>query len=90
MTARYALSPSRTLADITANALLTDCAECWPGPGVPCKGGGMHVARLARARRRGLLSAEDMTIVVAAVVASMVPVIVTGGTQDRQRGERAA
>ena len=37
MTARYALPPSRTLADITANALLTDCAECWPGPGVPCK-----------------------------------------------------
>ena len=82
MTARYALPPSRTLADITANALLTDCPECWPGPGVPCKGGGMHVARLARARRRGLLSAEDMTIVVAAVVASMVPVIVTGGTDE--------
>ncbi len=83
MTARYALSPSRTLADITANALLADCGECWPGPGVPCKGGGMHVARLARARRRGLLSAEDMTIVVAAVVASMVPVIVTGGETRR-------
>ncbi len=82
MTARYALPPSRTLADITANALLADCAECWPGPGVPCKGGGMHVARLARARGRGLLSAEDMTIVVAAVVASMVPVIVTSGTDE--------
>ena len=51
----------------------------------PCKGGGMHVARLARARRRGLLSAEDMTIVVAAVVASMVPVIVTGGTAETER-----
>ena len=84
MTARYALPPSRTLADITANALLTDCPECWPGPGVPCKGGGMHVARLARARRRGLLSAEDMTIVVAAVVASMVPVIVTAPEHEKR------
>ena len=46
----------------------------------------MHVARLARARRRGLLSAEDMTIVVAAVVASMVPVIVT----PAERGTAAA
>jgi len=82
MTARIALPPSRTLADITANALLADCGECWPGPGVPCKGGGMHVARLARARRRGLLSAEDMTIVVAAVIASMVPVIVTSGADE--------
>ena len=83
MTARYALPPSRTLADITANALLTDCAECWPGPGVPCKGGGMHVARLARARGRGLLSADDMTTVLAAVIASMVPVIVTSGETRR-------
>jgi len=43
----------------------------------------MHVARLARARRRGLLSAEDMTTVVAAVIASAVPVIVTGGETRR-------
>jgi len=39
----------------------------------------MHAARLARARGRGLLSAEDMTIVLAAVIALMVPVIVTSG-----------
>ena len=84
MTARYALPPSRTLADITANALLTDCAECWPGPGVPCKGGGMHVARLARARHRGLLSAEDMTTVLAAVIALMVPVIVTAPEHEKR------
>ena len=76
---------ARTLPEIAAAALLADCGrgDCWARPGVPCGGRGTHIERYQRARRRGLLSAEDMTTVLAAVVASMVPVIVTGGETRR-------
>lgn len=76
---------ARTFADITAGALLANCGQCWARPGVPCKDGGTHLLRYQRAYRRGVLSAEDLTTVLAAVIVSEVPVIVTGGT-----GETAA
>ena len=70
---------ARTLPEIAAAALLADCGrgDCWARPGVPCGGRGTHIERYQRARRRGLLSAADMTAVMASVIASMVPVSVT-------------
>ena len=51
----------RTLGEITADALQAECGQCWPGPGNPCDvEPGMHLARYARARRKGLLSDYDM------------------------------
>jgi hypothetical protein len=67
---------ARTLADITADALLATCGWCWARPGIPCSGGGTHLARFQRAHRRGVLSAADMTALLAAVIVSEVPAIV--------------
>lgn len=76
---------ARTLPEITAAALLADCGrgDCWAPPGIPCGTGFTHIERFKRARRRGLISASDMTAVLASVIASMVPVIVTGGETRR-------
>lgn len=53
----------RPLADIAAAALDYLCEICWSAPGEPCEGRGMHLARLARARRRRAVSAADMAVV---------------------------
>jgi hypothetical protein len=53
----------RPLADIAADALAANCGECWRRPGQPCPVDGMHLARFARARRRGAISAADMAVV---------------------------
>jgi hypothetical protein len=53
----------RTLSDITADALDANCGHCWAEPGNPCDTpGGTHLARYARARRRGLISGPDMSV----------------------------
>lgn len=59
---------TRPLAEITADALLADCGWCWGGWGNPCDTdppGGMHLARLFRANRRGLVSDADLGAVLA-------------------------
>lgn len=71
------MTAGRPLAEITADASRATCGHCWAAPGVPCDGGGTHLPRYQRARRRGLLSAGDMTIVLASVIASAVPATVT-------------
>jgi hypothetical protein len=53
----------RPLALIAADALDYLCEVCWSGPGEPCEGDGMHLARLVRARRRRAVSAADMAVV---------------------------
>lgn len=61
---------SRSLADITDNAMLADCGWCWSHPTEPCdtaNPGGMHVERYDKALRRGLISAVDMAVVAGAV-----------------------
>ena len=61
-------SQARGLHAICELARLANCGECWAPPQVPCLRGsrgtsGYHVARFARARRRGLISAADLTAV---------------------------
>jgi len=53
------------LAEITTVAFKANCGHCWAAPGDPCDapGGGTHLARYARARRRGILSGPDMCVV---------------------------
>jgi len=53
----------RPLAAIAADAIAAECGECWPGHGNPCDADGTHLARFARARRRGILSGPDMAVV---------------------------
>ncbi len=66
------LTAARSLHSICDLACLANCGECWAPPHVPCLRGsrgtkGYHIARFARARRRGLLSALDLTAVLADV-----------------------
>lgn len=67
---------ARPLAEITADALLANCGDgdCWARPGAPCScAPGVHLARYQRARRKGLLSAADLTAVLTAAIEAMVP-----------------
>lgn len=69
---------ARALAEITADALRARCGDgdCWAEPGVPCScAPAVHLVRYQRAHRRGVLSAGDLTRVLAAVIASEVPAI---------------
>jgi hypothetical protein len=59
---------ARGLHAICELARLVNCGECWAPPHVPCLRGdrgtsGYHVARFARARRRGLISGPDLTAI---------------------------
>lgn len=48
-------------------ARLVNCGHCWGRPGAPCDGpDGYHLARFARARRRGLLTEPEMAAVLTA------------------------
>lgn len=53
----------RPLAGIAADALAANCGSCWARPGQPCDADGTHLARFARARRRGAISGPDMAVV---------------------------
>ena len=73
----------RPLALIAAAALDYLCEVCWSGPAEPCEGDGMHLARLARARRRRTISEADMVVVLAAAPvaftpATVIPCVLTG------------
>jgi len=73
----------RPLHLIAAAALPYLCEICWSGPGEPCEGTGMHLARLARARRRAAISAADMAVVLAAAPdvfepATVIPCVLAG------------
>ncbi len=74
----------RPLALIAAAALPYLCEVCWSGPGEACEGGGMHLARLARARRRRTIGEADMAVVLDAAPdvpepAAVIPVRVPAG-----------
>jgi hypothetical protein len=63
----------RPLAEIAADAIQAECGECWPGHGNPCDADGKHLARYARARRRGLISGPDMSVVLDAAGVAFQP-----------------
>lgn len=72
----------RPLADIAAAALDYLCEICWSAPGEPCEGRGMHLARLARARRRAV-TAADMAVVLDAAPdvfepSTVIPAVLAG------------
>jgi hypothetical protein len=52
---------------------LVNCGHCWAVPGSPCVSGetavdGLHVARFARAMRRGLIAGPELIAVLQALV----------------------
>lgn len=56
----------RPFADIYADALLASCGWCWGGWGSECATApqhGMHVSRLRRAERRGLITGAELAAV---------------------------
>ena len=63
--AEAAGATERALSEIAEAALGATCGHCWSGPGDPCVTlypGGTHAARLARAARRGLITAADLMV----------------------------
>lgn len=73
----------RPVADIAADALKATCGECWARPGEPCDADGVHLARFARARRRGAVSGPDMAVVLEAAPdvptpAAVIPCVLAG------------
>ena len=69
MSARTA--PARSVHVICELTRMANCGHCWAAPQQPCIAGrhgadGYHLARFARAARRGLLSSADMETVLAA------------------------
>jgi hypothetical protein len=69
-------SERRPLHLIAADALDYLCEVCWSAPGEPCDVAGIHLARLARARRRGAVSAADMAVVLDAAPDAFTPATV--------------
>jgi hypothetical protein len=60
-----ALSPpaARSRHELCEAARLANCGHCWQVPGKPCTPEGDHVARFARAMRRGLISGPELIAV---------------------------
>lgn len=65
MTNTKAASPpaARSRHEICETARLVNCGECWRVPGEPCTPEGDHVARFARAMRRGLITGPELVAV---------------------------
>jgi hypothetical protein len=57
---------ARSVAEIVTEASRAECGHCWCRSGQPCSGneGGIHVARLARAERRGLITGAEFLAVI--------------------------
>jgi hypothetical protein len=67
MTGRIRLVDERSLIDVCADARMVSCGHCDQRPGLPCVfqtgTAGYHLARFARAFRRGLLSNDELAAV---------------------------
>jgi hypothetical protein len=67
MTSAQATEATETaLREISEAALGANCGHCWAEPGEPCStalSGGTHVARFARAARKGLITSADLSLV---------------------------
>jgi hypothetical protein len=67
-----ATATARPLHDICEAARMANCGHCWKEPGPPCAtspagADGVHVARLDRAFRRGLVSGPELVAVLQAL-----------------------
>jgi hypothetical protein len=74
-------APVRKVADVIADAMGATCGHCWSHPAQPCYGipsGAVHVARLARAQRRGLISPADFMAVLQGPVVFENSTVVSG------------
>jgi hypothetical protein len=65
-----AVALARSMHVICELARIANCGHCWARPQQPCAAGrdgaeGYHLARFARAERRGLISAADFDAVLA-------------------------
>ena len=58
------------------------CGHCWASPGRPCEGTeGHHLARFARARRRGLLTEAEFASVLADLGVFTDATVIRGGAR---------
>ena len=76
---------ARSLHSICMLARLANCGECWASPHDPCLPGrtpGFHVARFARAYRRGLISGPDLAAALADAVAFTNSTVVFDGKPE--------
>jgi hypothetical protein len=78
---------ARSLSDICEATRWANCGQCWEVPGLPCAmhpvtgAVGLHVARFARAYRRGLISGPELVAALAVPQAfTNATVIYTDGT----------
>jgi hypothetical protein len=81
MSAQAPATAARSLHEICEAAGATNCGDCWQVPGVPCANSpagsdGFHVARFARAFRRGLISGPDLITVLQTVVTFTLSTVV--------------
>ena len=78
---------ARSRHEICASARLVNCGECWQVPGVPCSQNpeGDHVARFARAMRRGLISGPELIAVLQALGPFTSATVVYGQPADGAR-----
>lgn len=85
-------SAARSLRDILGAARTVDCGQCRQSSGQPCAytpagADGVHVGRLARAFRGGLVSGQELITVLQAVVCFTARTVVY---QDQADDEDAA
>ena len=74
---------ARTLSEIITDALQADCGagDCWAHHLEPCScSPGVHVARLYRAERRGLISGTELHAVLDELVVFTAATVVCGET----------
>ena len=78
-------SPRTLHALCVQSAAVVPCPQCWAPGGTPCSRGasglGYHVARFARARRRGLLAEAELATVLGGLDAFTNATIVRDGAR---------
>jgi hypothetical protein len=87
-------STARSLHEILTAVRMARCGECWKEPDTPCAhspagSDGFHVARLARAFRRGLISGPDLVAVLQTVVVFTMATVVYDGKQPDEAADDA-
>ena len=76
---------ARPRHEICASARQVNCGECWRVPGEPCTPEGDHVARYARAMRRGLISGPELIAALQALGPFTAATLVYGQPADGAR-----